>query len=81
MPELLEHLSFHAMRNNPACNFEETVARRRNVHKLGESEEGQEPFTFMRKGKVGSWKEELSSEMIRKFDAWVKANKVEGLEY
>jgi len=73
MEKLVDHLDFKSMKNNPYVNYDEitdvliqTRGTERKTH-------------FMRKGKVGSWKEELSSESVRKMDEWIAANKIPGL--
>lgn len=71
--ELAEHLSFKNMKVNPFVNQECVVENLRKIH--GRTHNSQ----FMRKGKVGSWKEELSPETVAKMDAWIEANKIEGL--
>lgn len=51
---LIKRLDFDSMKNNPAVNHD-------NLYKKS---------GFMRKGKVGGFKEELSADMIRRFDIW-----------
>jgi hypothetical protein len=71
--KLLDHLSFASMKSNPYVNYDEITDKLTRVH-------GVERKThFMRKGKVGSWKEELSTESIQKLDAWIEINKIPGL--
>ncbi len=61
------------MKSNPFVNYDEVTDKLTRVH-------GVERKThFMRKGKVGSWKEELSLESIQKLDAWISVNKIPGL--
>jgi hypothetical protein len=71
--ELAEHLSFEKMKNNPFVNQEGVVENLRKIH--GRTHNSH----FMRKGKVGSWKEELSPEIVAKMDHWIAHNKIEGL--
>ncbi|CAL8122462.1 unnamed protein product [Orchesella dallaii] len=70
---LTDHLSFESMRKNPAVNYEDIVCNMRNLH--GSYHESK----FMRKGKVDSWKDEMTPEMVEKLDAWVAKNKINGL--
>ena len=59
---LLDHLDINNFRRNPAVNVLQTVGSS-NV-------EG----TFVRKGKVGGWKEEFEKypEMGKEIDAWIE---------
>lgn len=70
---LTEHLSFENMKKNPSVNYEDIVSNMRNLH--GSFHDSK----FMRKGKVGSYKDEMTPEMVRKFDAWIEKNKICGL--
>ena len=71
--KLLSHLSFESMKSNPYVNYDEITDKLTRVH-------GTERKThFMRKGKVGSWREELSPHSIHKLDKWIEANRIEGL--
>ncbi|XP_035702454.1 luciferin sulfotransferase isoform X2 [Folsomia candida] len=71
--KLLAHLSFESMRTNPYVNYDEITDKLTSIH-------GVERKThFMRKGKVGSWREELSPESVGKLDAWIEVNKIPGL--
>lgn len=69
---LVEHLSFESMKNNPAVNREASIAWWINSQPYGETVPNQ--HQFIRKGIVGQWKEEMSSEMIDKFDVWLENN-------
>jgi len=70
---LIHHLSFESMKNNPSVNYDEITEKLLKV-------QGAERKThFMRKGKVGSWKEEMSPLSISKLDKWMEANAIEGL--
>ncbi|XP_037032493.1 luciferin sulfotransferase-like [Bradysia coprophila] len=57
LKQLVKHLSFDEMKKNFSADF---------------SEEGAGGHSFMRKGKVGSYLEEMSVELIDKFDKWTK---------
>jgi len=70
---LAEHLSFENMKNNPAVNQLELIENLKKIHKREYSTQ------FIRKGKVGSWKEELSPEMNAKLDEWIARERIEGL--
>lgn len=71
--KLLQHLSFESMRGNSSVNYDEITEYLTRLH-------GRERKThFIRKGKVGSWKEELSSDSIEKLDKWIQGNKVDGI--
>ena len=61
--QLIEHLDIKNFRNNPAVNGEtgKTIGLMNNSG------------NFIRKGKVGGWKEEFENfpEMEKQFDAWL----------
>lgn len=65
--KLVEHTRFHNMAKNASVNYEhwdDIGFRNKNEAK------------FMRKGKVGDWRNYLSKEENEKFDEWIKsANK------
>lgn len=62
---LTEHLSFESMKKNDAVNHLEV---QREDYAKDPSKR------FLRAGVVGQYKEELSQEMIAKFDEWIKKN-------
>lgn len=71
--KLLSHLSFESMKANPYVNYDEITDKLTRVY-------GTERKThFMRKGKVGSWREELAPQSIQKLDAWIEKNRIKGL--
>lgn len=72
--ELAQHLSFKSMKNNPAINGEEFIREVKEKHNLPTDDP---ELTFIRKGEVGSWKQELPDYMIDKFKKWA-AEKLEG---
>lgn len=61
------------MKNNPSVNYEDVVGNMRKMHGTVHNSK------FMRKGKVGSWKDEMTPEMIAKLDAWTANNQIPGL--
>lgn len=61
------------MRKNPSVNYEDIVSNMRNLHGTFHDSK------FMRKGQVGSYKEEMTLEMVEKLDAWIAENKIIGL--
>ncbi len=64
LDQLEEHLSFENMKKNPYTNQSDM---------LDLSESTIEDRTiFMRKGKAGGYKEEMSEEYIKKFDRWIE---------
>jgi len=73
MGRLLDHLSFESMRTNPYVNYDEITET------LTKARGNERKTHFMRKGEVGSWKEELSPESITKFNVWINQNKIHGL--
>lgn len=71
--QLTHHLSFEQMSKNPAVNYEDVVSNMRNLHGTFHDSK------FMRKGQVGSYKEEMTPEMLEKFDKWSERNRINGL--
>lgn len=63
--KLCQHLSIDSMRANSSCNNEMLVKLAKSVVHNGKSSGD---FKFIRKGKVGGFREELTTEMIQKFD-------------
>ncbi|XP_063697545.1 luciferin sulfotransferase-like [Culicoides brevitarsis] len=66
--ELKEHLSADKMRKNPSCNndvFLSEAQKRNNPVNDG-------TYTFIRKAKVGGYKEELSQHFIERIDKWTE---------
>jgi Sulfotransferase domain len=61
--KLCQHLSADSMKKNPSCNFTDFLDTLKNMYG------NEEDFEFIRKGKVGSGKEEMSEEYYRKFEA------------
>lgn len=76
MGRLLHHLSFDQMKNNKAVNLEQ-VTDLLKKHGMLKAQ-----YSLMRKGKVGSYKEELTEEMISLLEVWSEINnKDTGLVY
>ncbi len=73
MNRLLTHLSFESMKTNPYVNYDEITDI------LIKSRGTERKTHFMRKGKVGSWKEELSPASIQKLNDWIERNRIQGL--
>uniref|UniRef100_A0A1A9WQH9 Sulfotransferase domain-containing protein n=1 Tax=Glossina brevipalpis TaxID=37001 RepID=A0A1A9WQH9_9MUSC len=69
MNQMLKHLSFEQMKANPKTNHIWEVEQIRSKNKLP-----YEDHSFVRKGKVGGFKEELSPEFISKIDSWINKN-------
>lgn len=61
------------MKANPYINLDEVTQLLTEIHGIARK------TNFIRKGKVGSWKEELSDESIEKMDKWIENNKISGL--
>lgn len=66
--KLVDHLSFHTMKKNPAVNGEFVVNIKRKNNEI--VEDGH----FMRAGIVGKHKTEMTSQMIETFDRWIQEN-------
>lgn len=65
---LCTHLSVESMRANPSCNNDSLVEKAKSVNLNGKSS-GE--FQFIRKGIVGSYQEEFSEDLNKKFDAFM----------
>ena len=61
---LAEHLSFSSMAANTAVNKAEVVAEWQRLHGGGTG------GSFMRKGKVGDWREQLTPDQQTSMDQW-----------
>ncbi|CAL8072370.1 unnamed protein product [Orchesella dallaii] len=70
---LLEHLSFESMKSNPYVNTDGVTNLLSTIHGVPKQS------NFIRKGKIGSWKEELSEESQQNMGEWFIRNKIEGL--
>uniref|UniRef100_A0A1A9WQI9 Sulfotransferase domain-containing protein n=1 Tax=Glossina brevipalpis TaxID=37001 RepID=A0A1A9WQI9_9MUSC len=66
---LVNHLSFEEMQRNPSCNHTKEFEFLRNA-----AGQGLENFTFLRRGIVGSHRDELSVNVIQEFDEWIENN-------
>ncbi|XP_015594919.1 sulfotransferase family cytosolic 1B member 1 [Cephus cinctus] len=71
--ELCEHLRFSNMAANPAINMELLLQQK------GISQKDPD-MKFIRKGKVGDWRNYMSDELARKFDEWTEKN-VRGTDF
>ncbi|XP_055691171.1 luciferin sulfotransferase-like [Lutzomyia longipalpis] len=65
---LEDHLSFKKMAVNKSVNFETHLIEYSTITNSDRDME----FKFMRKGKVGSYNEEMTPEMIEKFDKKIR---------
>ncbi|XP_046821685.1 sulfotransferase 1C4-like isoform X1 [Vespa crabro] len=61
--KLTDHLQIDNFRKNPMVN----IPSPRNNEEI-------QPSMFIRKGKVGGWKEMFTKELEEKFDAWIEEN-------
>jgi len=74
LDKLIDHVSFDAMKKNGSVN---SKAAYEVINKLfgRPSDLGD----HCRKGKVGTWKEELSQDSTMKLEAWIEKNKIPGI--
>jgi hypothetical protein len=72
LDQLKEHLSFENMKKNPYVNRSDLLDW------LGSTVEDR--TIFMRKGKAGGYKEEMSEEYVKKFDEWIQ-KKLKGRDH
>uniref|UniRef100_A0A1B6GG97 Sulfotransferase domain-containing protein n=1 Tax=Cuerna arida TaxID=1464854 RepID=A0A1B6GG97_9HEMI len=75
--ELMFHLSFANMKNNPAINGEDFIKEVKEKHDMPEDDP---ELTFIRKGQVGGWKKEMPHHFVEKFKLWTK-EKLRGSTY
>lgn len=61
--QLMNHLNFKSMKNNPLLNMDEAVTVSKKKYGLEES-----GFSFIRKGEIGSHKEEMPVEFVEIFN-------------
>ncbi|KAG8261490.1 hypothetical protein J6590_070895 [Homalodisca vitripennis] len=67
--ELVFHLSFANMKNNPAINGEDFIKEVKEKHDMPEDDP---ELSFIRKGQVGGWKKEMPHHFVEKFKLWTK---------
>ncbi|XP_046383768.1 luciferin sulfotransferase-like [Ischnura elegans] len=67
---LEEYLSFGSMQKNPAVNLQPLMSTLRGNDYMG----AQDRPNFIRKGKVGDWKNYMTPELATKFDKWIADN-------
>uniref|UniRef100_A0A1Y1LLS6 Sulfotransferase domain-containing protein n=5 Tax=Photinus pyralis TaxID=7054 RepID=A0A1Y1LLS6_PHOPY len=72
MEKLCGHLSFNSMKDNSAVNYSTMLSQRKNF--------AVNPAPFMRCGKVGQYRWEMSSQMIAEFDEWIERS-IEGTDF
>uniref|UniRef100_A0A1L8E4W8 Putative estrogen sulfotransferase-like protein n=1 Tax=Nyssomyia neivai TaxID=330878 RepID=A0A1L8E4W8_9DIPT len=65
---LAEHLSFDKMSKNDSVNFKQRIE---DIPKCVNPKKDKD-FSFMRKGKIGSYREEMTPDMIQVFNEWIK---------
>lgn len=59
---LCEHLKFSTMAANPAVNMEDIFLK---------TDAAENDNKFIRKGKVGDWRNHMSEELSKRFDEWI----------
>ncbi|XP_055708857.1 luciferin sulfotransferase-like [Phlebotomus papatasi] len=64
--DLADHLSFENFSKNPYVNYQEEILRVKKEFNLPRD------FNFIRRGKVNSYKDEMSGEMINTIDSWLE---------
>ncbi|XP_055851857.1 sulfotransferase 1C1-like [Episyrphus balteatus] len=68
MDKLVEHLKFDKMKHNNSCNNVKEVAILQRLNGIEEKPLG----VFIRRGQVGSYKEDLSNDLIKMLDDWTQ---------
>ncbi|XP_037941829.1 sulfotransferase 1E1-like, partial [Teleopsis dalmanni] len=66
MQQMLHHLSFEEMKNNSRTNHIWEAEQVRRIYN-----KKTEDISFVRKGKVGGYKDDLTPEVIDKIDVWI----------
>nr|CAI5822656.1 unnamed protein product [Callosobruchus analis] len=69
LAKLAHHVSFESMKKNNAVNNVRMVAKRREALGLEKTDEN-----HLRKGKIDSYKEEMTPELNEKMDRWIEEN-------
>ncbi|CAG9801248.1 unnamed protein product [Chironomus riparius] len=79
--KLCQHLSFESVRNSKTVNKDEQIKLLMELG--GKKYQPKDGFSFIRKGKVGGYKDELSDEQIKLLDNYVNHPGLEkiGFEY
>ena len=79
--KLCQHLSFESIKNNKTINKDETI--KGFMELVGKKYEPKDGFSFIRKGKIGGYKDELSDEQIKLMENYVNHPELEkvGFEY
>ena len=67
--ELCKHLSVDSMRANPSCNNDSLVAKAKTLNKKLTMNGN---YQFIRKGEVGSFKDEFTMETDKKFESFMQ---------
>jgi hypothetical protein len=76
--ELCNHLSVDSMRANPSCNNDSLVELAKSLNENGKTA-GE--FKFIRKGQVGSFKDEFSSETNQAFENFMQQSSLKGDQF
>jgi len=74
MQRICEHLKFDQMQNNTAVNMEPVLAHPENANNNNNGQDNEAKTRFIRKGKIGDWKNHFTSEMSERFDDWIEKN-------
>lgn len=72
--ELCKHLSVSSMRANPSCNNDSLVELAKSFNENGKTAGD---FKFIRKGEVGSFKEEFSIDTDLKFESFMQQSSLQ----
>lgn len=67
--KLCQHLSFESIRNNNTVNKDEHIKVLMELG--GQKYQPKDGFSFIRKGKIGGYKEELSDEQVKLLENYV----------
>ncbi|GAB0086184.1 sulfotransferase [Sergentomyia squamirostris] len=66
---LADHLTFDKMSKNESVNL---INGMDNIQKMNNIRKKDESYNFIRKGKVGSYRDEMTPELIERFDTWIQ---------
>lgn len=65
--KLIDHLSFDSMKNNKSLNLQDEITFVKNIFKNDTGD-----LSFIRSGKVGGYKANMSNETMQQFDKWTE---------
>lgn len=74
---MCEHLKFDRMQTNSSVNLDPLLDKMNFGFRDVQNGSANDSSKFIRKGKIGDWKNYFSEEMTKKFDEWIELNSKE----